>query len=336
MNRMGNMSSGELPGGGRVTWLLPVKNGMPYIRQTLASVEAQTYHNQEMLVWENGSTDGTLEELGRWIPARIPGRVISDRPMPFGKSLAAAVEAAGTELCARIDADDVNLPTRLEKQVNYLANHPEVGLLGTRCEYIDGVGNVSPAYEFPIADACLRWQMRWMGCFHHPCTIFRRSVVLKAGNYRDCFPGDDFELFFRVARISEVHNLPEILVQVRKHAANSTVAIVDYGPIFDACAAMNADILFEGLTGAEAIDLRKKVEHVWASEPPVTPSDLFLLRKAATMTARAAGKPADYFRKTELYSLQRNCIVRRLLKQVPAGNSLLTLTRLFKGLVSCF
>src|SRR5438552_5677499 len=104
----------------RVTWLMPVKNGMPYLSETLASIEAQTYRDWEILVWDNGSTDGTLDELRRWIPSRLPGRIIDNRPLSLGNSLAALVEAAGTELCARIDADDVNYPERLERQVAFL------------------------------------------------------------------------------------------------------------------------------------------------------------------------------------------------------------------------
>ena len=103
----------------RVTWLIPVLNGMPYISETLASIEAQTYQNWEVLVWDNGSTDGTLEELEKWIPTRLPGRIITGEPLSLGDSLARMVEECKTELCARIDADDINLPERLEKQVAF-------------------------------------------------------------------------------------------------------------------------------------------------------------------------------------------------------------------------
>src|SRR5438270_212199 len=103
----------------RVTWLMPVKNGMPHLPATLQSIEAQTYQNWEVLVWDNGSTDGTLEELQRWIPSRLPGRIVSAEPLSLGTSLARLVEAAETELCARIDADDVNYRERLEKQEEF-------------------------------------------------------------------------------------------------------------------------------------------------------------------------------------------------------------------------
>ena len=53
-----------------VTWLLPVKNGMPYLPETLASIAAQTCGDYQVLAWDNGSTDTTIEELRSWIPSR--------------------------------------------------------------------------------------------------------------------------------------------------------------------------------------------------------------------------------------------------------------------------
>ena len=115
-----------------VTWLMPVRNGMPYLPLTLKSIAEQTYKNHRIIVWDNGSTDGTVEELRRWIPSRIPGMIVSERPMRLGPSLAAMVEMAGTPLCARIDADDINLPERLQSQVQFMQAHPEVGVLGAQ------------------------------------------------------------------------------------------------------------------------------------------------------------------------------------------------------------
>src|SRR5215207_6266637 len=109
-----------------VSWLLPVKNGMPYLPETLASIAAQTCGDYQVLAWDNGSTDGSIEELRSWIPSRLPGCVIVDRPAGLGACLAMMVEASETEFCARIDADDVNVPSRLEIQLKFLRNNPEV------------------------------------------------------------------------------------------------------------------------------------------------------------------------------------------------------------------
>ena len=164
-----------------VTWLMPVKNGMPYLLDTLRSIEAQTYKNWRILVWDNGSTDGTLEELQRWIPSRLPGRIIADEPFSLGKSLARLVETAETELCARTDADDVNYPERLERQVEFLQVHPEVGLLGAEIEFIDVAGRVVPgAWEQDYSDAEIRWRLRWQGTVNHSAAMFRRASFARS------------------------------------------------------------------------------------------------------------------------------------------------------------
>ena len=77
---------------------MAVKNGMPYLPETLASIEAQTYRDWEIVVWDNGSTDGTLDELRRWIPSRLAGRVIYGNPLSLGTSLAKLVETARSNM----------------------------------------------------------------------------------------------------------------------------------------------------------------------------------------------------------------------------------------------
>ena len=111
----------------QVTWLLPVLNAMPHLRDTLASMADQSWHLHHVIAWDNGSSDGSVEELRRWIPHRLPGRIVTDRPAGLGASLAAMVELADTELCARIDSDDVNEPDRLRAQVELMTGRPEVG-----------------------------------------------------------------------------------------------------------------------------------------------------------------------------------------------------------------
>jgi glycosyltransferase involved in cell wall biosynthesis len=95
----------------RVTWTLPVLNGMPFLGEMLESIAAQTYRNRELIAWDNGSTDESVALLRAWIPARIPGRVITGKPLLLGLARARLTKLATTALCASIDADDVHLPT---------------------------------------------------------------------------------------------------------------------------------------------------------------------------------------------------------------------------------
>lgn len=145
-----------------VTWLVSVRNGMPFVRQTLQSIAEQTYRNHSILVWDDASNDGTLRELEAWIPSRIPGKITTGASFNIGANRAFLMTQAKTELCAWVDGDDVNAPTRLEKQVAHMLAHPEVVALGTQLRYIDPEGKPLPGkWIFPCDDAEARWRSRW-------------------------------------------------------------------------------------------------------------------------------------------------------------------------------
>jgi len=253
----------------RVTWLIPVLNGMPYLPETLASIEAQTYKNWEVLIWDNGSTDGTLEELEKWIPNRLPGRVFTGEPHGVGGSLKRLVEECTTELCARIDADDINFPERLEKQISFLEAHPEVAILGSQMKYIDEKGNVQePLYHVPLEHNDIVHAFLKSNCIGHPSIIFRRSAVLQVGNYRDLPNVEDYDLWLRLAAHFKFANLAQPLVYYRVHQYGTTqIAIREkrISDLTDNCFNENAHILF-GCTQDEAKLLRQR-SHPFAIKP---------------------------------------------------------------------
>jgi glycosyltransferase involved in cell wall biosynthesis len=322
----------------RITWLIPVKNGMPHLPETLASIETQTYRNWEVLVWDNGSTDGTLDELRSWIPSRLPGRLVHNRPLSLGNSLASLVEAARTELCARIDADDINYPERLERQLAFLRARPEVILVGTDVEFIDDKGSVIPgAWTQQHEDAEIRWRLRWQCTFGHPTVLFRRSAVIAAGNYSDCTPYEDHDLWLRMALIGEMANLPAVLVKYRWRTASVSGQSAEQAPetpsgrvydaLFDKMAVRNADILFSGIAGTDALELRHKVNSRSTQRLKVTLSDVVRFQQAATASALAVNKPPSYFRRTQLYSGQQRFLLRRILEQNACGRTCLPAIR---------
>jgi glycosyltransferase involved in cell wall biosynthesis len=317
----------------RITWLLPVKNGMPFLPDTLASIEAQTYRNWEILAWDNNSSDGTLAELHRWIPDRLPGQVISGRPLPLGACLAQLTGMAQTELCARIDGDDINDPTRLELQAEFLESHPEVGVLGTRVDFVDDFGRVFPCPDpHRVADAEIRWLMRWINPICHPTVVFRKSLVMRAGNYRDCGsePLEDYDLWFRMALITEMRNLPQVLLKYRKHASSATAkADANYFRYFDMVAERYAGFLFAGREAENALALRKTGIRDGGAE--VRRSDAKEYRKAAMDTAAALDKPSNYFVSTQAYRDISKEMTRNYLLQWRAVRMLTGVKRFLTG-----
>jgi acetyltransferase-like isoleucine patch superfamily enzyme len=276
----------------RVTWLIPILNGMPYLPETLASIEAQTYTNWEVLVWDNGSTDGTLEELQKWIPARLPGRIFTGEPHGVGGSLKRLVEECKTELCARIDADDINFLERLEIQVSFLDANPEIAILGSQMKYIDGKGNVQePIYHVPLEHNDIVHGLLKSNCIGHPSIIFRRSAVLQVGNYRDVKNVEDYDLWLRLAAQFKFANLEQPLVYYRVHHYGTTQVAIRENRIRDLtdnCFNENASILF-GCTQDEAKLLRKK-SHPFAIQPLLKISKYLQKNQGGDLLSRIRSK----------------------------------------------
>ncbi len=207
----------------RVTWLMPVKNGMPFLPETLASIESQTYRNWEMLVWDNGSTDGTVEELNRWIPSRLPGRVITGEPLSLGASRAALVEHAATELCACIDADDINFSTRLEQQVAFMQAHPEIAIVGGQMRVINDEGaDLGPYWPRVLLHDDIVHNLLHTSGLAQGTVMFRRSAVLAAGNYRSQVPGcaEDYDLWLRLLVKYRAAALDAQMIWYRRHVSS--------------------------------------------------------------------------------------------------------------------
>lgn len=206
----------------KLSVLIPVLNGAPFLEEALASLEQQTHRDFEVLVWDNGSTDGTLEILDRWLPARLPGHVYRGVSLSLGLSLARLVEVASTELCARMDADDICHPDRFRQQLAFLRQHPALALVGTDRICIDMQGSfVEGASKLPftptdVLHATLVGPRIW-----HPTVIFKRSAILQVGNYQDHsvaeepYWSEDYDLWMRLLTQHLAATMPERLLQYR-------------------------------------------------------------------------------------------------------------------------
>ncbi|XXJ18080.1 glycosyltransferase family 2 protein [Desulfovibrio caledoniensis] len=202
----------------RLTVLMPVYNGERFLQQALDSILAQTCGDFRLFVCNDGSTDGTAEILARCGDSRL--RVFEQENRGVVESLNRMLEAAGTELVARHDADDVSHPERFARQITHLDAHPEVGLLGTYAckisEAGDEVGCITPHVAHEDIVRCLPDYNQ----FVHGSVMMRRAACERAGGYASVFVhGEDYELWFRMTRVTRAGNLPEKLYRYRLHGS---------------------------------------------------------------------------------------------------------------------
>lgn len=293
----------------RVTWLLPVRDAMPYLPETLASLAAQSFRDFEVLAWDNGSRDDGARTLRRWIPARLPGRVVAERPFErLGSCLRAMVESARTELVARIDGDDVCEPQRLERQVAALDRRRDWLGLGARVRTIDAAGRATGADPwYPCDPRELRWEIFFRNPIAHPSACLRREAVLRAGSYADVATGQDWDLWLRMALRGPLANLAEPLVRYRVHASSVSASRRGEWPdVARRLAERYAPELFPGLEPDEALALWRFLSphsrERWRGPAPA-PRRLYRLAVAG---ARGAG--------WERHALAATPRVRRLMR----------------------
>jgi glycosyltransferase involved in cell wall biosynthesis len=194
-----------------VSVLMGVWNGAPRVREAIESVLGQTLGDLELVVVDDGSTDDTASILGSFGDARV--RVTRQPRGGLTSALRSALGLARAPLVARLDADDVALPERLEHQRDFLERHPEVGLLGTAAREVDATGREVGVVRPPTEDAALRGALIRHNPFVHSSVMMRRSALEQAGGYDPSFPvAQDYDLWMRMSRVTRMANLPEALV----------------------------------------------------------------------------------------------------------------------------
>jgi glycosyltransferase involved in cell wall biosynthesis len=221
----------------RVTVLLAVHNGEPYVGDAIASVLAQTYRDFEFVIVDDASTDGTVATIESFGDERI--RLLrNERNIGQVPSLNRGLREARGEIVARIDADDVSRPTRLERQLAVLDASPRVGLVGSWMTLVDARGRHVGALRKSLVDYVdFVYHTLIMRVYvSHPAAAFRLEPVLQLGGYDESTgPAEDKDLWRKLALERwDARIVPEELVQYRLHDAQLSQTRATYQRDVDA------------------------------------------------------------------------------------------------------
>lgn len=205
----------------RISVLMPAYNSEKYIAESIESILNQSFKDFEFIIINDGSTDGTAKIIKEY--AKNDSRI---RFVNHSKNkgligvLNEGLGLATGEYIARMDSDDISLPSRFEKQIAYMDAHPECGVLGT---WFQVFGNMNDVVRHPENIGFLNLLInQHVG---HPTVMLRKSVIDKydfrySPEYKHA---EDFELWSRMVLVTEIHNLPEILLWYRWADANISV-----------------------------------------------------------------------------------------------------------------
>lgn len=202
---------------------MPAFNAASYIGEAIISVLGQTYTDFELLIVDDGSVDTTINVIESFKDSRI--RLVQQSHSGVAVSLNNGLQLAKGKYIARFDADDICLPDRLMKQVDFLDQHPEHILTGSDAEYIAESGE--HLFNFTCTgyshDEIISHLYDYCP-FIHSSVMYRKETVINAGGYSPhCHNFEDYLLWTQLSRYGKFHNSNEQLVKIRFNPGSATI-----------------------------------------------------------------------------------------------------------------
>lgn len=205
-----------------VSVLMAVYNGEPFLGEAIESILKQTFSDFEFIIINDASIDRSVDIIQKYRDNRI--RLINnENNIGLTESLNKGLTFAKGKYVARMDADDISLPQRLERQVKFMEEHPKVGICGT---WFQLIGPQERTIQHPVSHQDIITFMFKNNGIGHPTAFFRRKLFIEQYLFYDesYLAAQDYELWIRASQITELANIPEVLVKYRIHNEQLSIA----------------------------------------------------------------------------------------------------------------
>ena len=219
-----------------ISVVIAVRNPGRFLDPALRSLADQTFEDYEAIIVDNASQDGTDRILAAWAEKDSRIRLAYYQSPGLARCLNHAASLARAPLLARLDGDDVLFADRLRVQHARMSQDPQLGLLGACVELIDGDDRLIGRRKLPLTDAELRSFLRKGNPFVHSTCMMRRSAFEAVGGYRTSLRlCEDFDLWCRMAEVTQIANCEEILARYRVHESSMSAGRPIRVAITDSC-----------------------------------------------------------------------------------------------------
>jgi glycosyltransferase involved in cell wall biosynthesis len=192
---------------------MPAYNAGDYISESIESILSQTFDNFELIIIDDGSTDNSRDIVKSYHDSRI---ILQENPHDFIRSLNTGIELSKGKYIARMDADDIMLPNRLEIQYRYMEDNPETDVCGS---WMEAFGQGSYPMKLPVKHEDIQAKMLFHNCLFHPTVMLRRESISGLPSFPNIYRqefiyAEDYKLWTDLA-MAGLHfaNIPEILVK---------------------------------------------------------------------------------------------------------------------------
>ncbi|MGY3211547.1 glycosyltransferase family 2 protein [Mucilaginibacter sp. HD30] len=206
----------------KISVILPVFNGEKFLKEAVRSILNQTYTNFELIIIDDCSTDATPDILTQF-NSDVRVRVIRNKAnLKVVKTLNKGIQLSHGEYIARMDADDISHPERLEKQVAFLESNPTIGICGT---WVETFGAENKVMRAAIEHEHIKVRLFFVNPMFHPSIMFRRDVLqANASVYDEQYTNaEDYGLWVRLIDKVKFANIPTVLLKYRIHDTNVSV-----------------------------------------------------------------------------------------------------------------
>ncbi|MBQ8677587.1 MAG: glycosyltransferase [Alphaproteobacteria bacterium] len=215
----------------KVSIVMPTYNAEAYLKEAIDSILNQTFTDFEFLIIDDSSQDKTRKIIKSYNDKRI--RLIDGPCRGISAALNIGLQEAKGDYIARMDADDISLPERLNKQINFMETHSDVGICGTDIERIDQQGKLYEGKRYnlkAIEDVCFL-DLLDNRAFFHPTIVIRKKIIKKYHLFynEELRFAEDFDLWHRAIFVTGIHNMQEKLLKYRVYDNNTSLLYKNEG-----------------------------------------------------------------------------------------------------------
>lgn len=205
--------------------VMPMHNAARFVEAAIASVLQQSMGDFTFFIVDDGSSDASGDIAARLAQQDARIHLIRQENQGIVASLNRMLALVDTPFVARMDADDICLPERFERQLACMSGEPDLGALGTQFHEIDELGTIRPSpFRSPVGREAVRAQLTIKQPLANPTTMFRTDALRAAGLYRQAFRYcEDYDLFLRLSQIADLDNLPDFLFHYRRSPGQMSV-----------------------------------------------------------------------------------------------------------------
>lgn len=207
-----------------ISVVMPVHNAEKYLKPAITSILTQTCRDFELIIIDDASTDRSKEIIKTITDKRV--RLIRNEfQCGVAASLNTGLKLARGRFIARMDADDISYPQRFEKQVKFLLEFPNIGIVGTWVNVIGRDGEIIYSKKMPTMQSQIKNNVFYKDVLIHPSVMLRKLLIDKHGSYEEAYNGaEDYDLWLRLALHTEIGNISQVLFQYRAHGSSISMS----------------------------------------------------------------------------------------------------------------